>query len=246
MTWSWLVGSYHDQIVATGRQPVLLMLVGLVGGFGFIRTSTRLIKARVRWWPGNVSAGGVHLHHEFFGVLLMLGAGGVGFATRTNYPWRESLAFLFGIGAGLVLDEYALLLHLQDVYWTEEGRSSIDAVIVAVVLTGMLLVRAAPFGLGDISAGEASARWLVVSVVTVNLTLTLVTALKGKPWLALLSTFLTVVGVIGAVRLATPGSPWARSRYGPGAAALAARRAAPWERRKQRLINLIGGSSLPQ
>ena len=241
MNWTWLVGSYHDQVVQPGKQPVLLLLIGLVGGFVFIRTSTRLIRAQVKWWPGNVSAGGIHLHHEVFGVLLMLISGIVGFGVNTDWPWRDTLALLFGIGAGLVLDEFALLLRLQDVYWTKEGRSSIDAVIVTVLLTLMLLVRAVPFGLRDVSDGETSARWLVVGIVAVNLLLTLVTALKGKFWLALLSTTVVVTGVVGAFRIATPTSPWARWRYGPKEMERAAERAAPWTRRKQKVISLISG-----
>ncbi len=246
MDWSWLVGSYHEQIVASGKQPVLLLLVGLVGGFGFIRTSTRMIRAQVKWWPGNVSASGVHLHHEVFGVVLMLGSGAISFGVSSIHPWRDLLGLLFGIGAGLVLDEFALLLRLSDVYWSKEGRTSIDAVIVAVVLTGMLLVRAAPFGVDDLRPAEASTRWVVVGVVVVNLVLTLVTALKGKFWLALLSTFVTFVGIVGALRLATPGSPWARRRYDADEIERARRRAAPWDHRKQRIVSLIGGSPSPE
>jgi hypothetical protein len=240
--WSWLLGSYHDQIVASGKQPLLLLLLGLVGGFGFIRTSTRMIRAQVKWWPGNVSAGGVHLHHELFGMLIMLVAGAVSFTVTTIHPWRDILGFLFGVGAGLVLDEFALLLRLKDVYWTNEGRTSIDAVIVAVVLTSTLLVRAAPFGLDDLTPAEATSRWLVFTVVGVNHKQSLITALKGKFWLALLSTFLPVFGVIGALRLATPESPWARRRYSADKCAYAVHRAAPWALRKQRLVTLIGGS----
>jgi lysyl-tRNA synthetase class 2 len=186
----------------------------------------------------------VHLHHELFGVLIMLVAGTLGFAAGTDTPWRDLLALLFGIGAGLVLDEFALLLRLQDVYWSQEGRTSIDAVIVAVILTGMLLVSAAPFGVTAISDAEASARWSAMLIVGGNLCLTVITALKGKPWLALFSVTLPVVGLVGAVRLATPASPWARRRYRrrPGLLDRAADRAARWNRRKQRLITLIGGA----
>jgi hypothetical protein len=243
--WSWLVGNYHDEIVQPGKQPLLLLFVGLIGGFGFIRTSTRMIRAQVRWWPGNVSAGGIHLHHEVFGVLLMMVSGAATFAISTVHPWRDILALTFGIGAGLVLDEFALLLRLKDVYWTKEGRTSIDAVIVAVLVIAMLLVHAVPFGVDDLKPGEASARWLAVSIVSVNLFLTLVTALKGKPWLALFSTIITIIGVFGALRLATPQSPWAKRWYDADKCAAAARRAAPWVRRKQRLISLIGGSPTP-
>jgi hypothetical protein len=247
MTWSWLTHSYRDQIVAPGKQPIFMLLVGLVGSFVFIRTSTRLIRARVRWWPGNVSAGGVHLHHELLGMLIMLTAGTVGFALGSVTPWRELLALLFGVGAGLVLDEFALLLRLQDVYWSTEGRSSIDAVMVAVMLTAMLLVGVAPFGLSGIGNAEFSARWSSLLAVLVNLALSAVTALKGKPWLALLSVAVPVAGLVGAVRLATPNSPWARRRYRDRRDLIdrAARRQTRWTRRKQRLITLIGGAPNP-
>ncbi len=243
--WHWLFGSYHDEIVKSGKQPLLLLLLGLIGGFVFIRTSTRMIRAQVKWWPGNVSAGGIHLHHEVFGVMLMLITGAATFAISSVHPWRDILAAAFGIGAGLVLDEFALLLRLKDVYWTKEGRTSIDAVIVAVLLIVLLLVRAVPFGASDPRPGEFSARWVVVAIVSVNACLTLVTALKGKPWLAFFSTFATVVGVVGAIRLATPESPWARRRYSAEKCEEAALRTAPWKRRKGHLISLIGGKPSP-
>jgi hypothetical protein len=240
--WSWFFGSYHDQIVAPGKQPILLLLIGLIVGFGIIRTSTRMIRAQVKWWPGNVSAGGVHLHHELFGVVIMLASGIVSFGVSRLHPWLEILGFIFGFGAGLVLDEFALLFRLKDVYWSNEGRTSIDAVIVTVTLIGMLLVHAVPFGLRDVSSEEATSRWLVFSIVSVNLCLTLVTALKGKFWLALLSTCVTFSGLIGAFRLATPSSPWARKRYGDKEMERAQRRSVPWARRKHRLVSLIGGA----
>ncbi|GGM08825.1 hypothetical protein ACFFX1_01680 [Dactylosporangium sucinum] len=231
---------YNEQIVAAGKQPLLLLLAGLVGGFAAIRTSTRMIRAQVRWWPGNLTAGGVHLHHEFFGVLIMLVTGTLSF-TAVPSPWRDVLALCFGIGAGLVLDEYALLLHLRDVYWSREGRTSIDAVIAVTVVTIMLVVSTVPFGLNDVERREATTRWAVVGVVCLNLTLTVVTALKGKPWLALLSVATPFAGVIGAFRLASPTSPWARWRYGSRQMARAAERAAAWSRRKDRLITMLGG-----
>ena len=73
--WSWLLGSYHDQIVASGKQPLLLLLLGLVGGFGFIRTSTRMIRAQVKWWPGNVTPGGSDVGEAVgAGLLVTIGA----------------------------------------------------------------------------------------------------------------------------------------------------------------------------
>jgi FtsH-binding integral membrane protein len=243
--WTWVFGRYHDEIVAPGKQPLLLLLLGLIGGFVFIRTSTRMIRAQVKWWPGNVSAGGVHLHHELFGVILMLGTGAATFAINTVHPWRDILAAAFGVGAGLVLDEFALLLRLKDVYWTKDGRSSIDAVIVAVLVIVLLLVHAVPLGVNDPRPGELSARWFAVAIVVVNLGFTVVTALKGKPWSAFFSTFITFVGIVGALRMARPDSPWARRFYGPEKCEVATERAKPWRRRQAIFLSLIGGRPTP-
>ncbi|UWZ38771.1 hypothetical protein Drose_11400 [Dactylosporangium roseum] len=58
---------YNEQIVAAAEQPLLPLLAGLVGGFAGIRPSTRTIRVQVRWWPGNLTAAGVHPHHELPG-----------------------------------------------------------------------------------------------------------------------------------------------------------------------------------
>jgi hypothetical protein len=135
------VGSLYDRaIVDTGRQAELLFFVAFLISFGFIRTSAHMIRAEVSWWPGNVQVGGTHIHHLVWGILLLLIAGYVGVALRPGSPWHEIDAVVFGIGAGLTLDEFALWLNLRDVYWTQEGRRSIDAVIVVAILSGMVLV----------------------------------------------------------------------------------------------------------
>ena len=78
----------------------------------------------------------VHIHHLVWGVLLLLGVGyvwlaqvglGVGESSRRA---STSMAMLYGIGAALTLDEFALWLNLEDVYWTRKGRQSIDAIIL--------------------------------------------------------------------------------------------------------------------
>src|SRR5579884_2939683 len=123
--WHSLVADYRLRIVVPGREPLFLLLLGLVGSFVFIRFSVRMIRRGVRWWPGNITPGGLHIHHVVFGQVLML-VGGIGsFALRGDAALpREVLAVLFGVGCGLVLDEFALVLHLEDVYWSEEGRKS--------------------------------------------------------------------------------------------------------------------------
>jgi hypothetical protein len=135
------IGSLYDRaIVDTGRQSELLFFVAFLASFGFIRTSAHMIRAQVSWWPGNVEVGGTHIHHLVWGILLLLIAGYIGVAVRPDSPWHEITTVAFGIGAGLTLDEYALWLNLRDVYWSQEGRRSIDAVIVAATISGIVLV----------------------------------------------------------------------------------------------------------
>jgi hypothetical protein len=213
-------GWFQQQIVHTGRLPLFCFFVALVLGFGFIRLSVRLIRARVRWWPGNVVAGDVHVHHMVFGVVFM-GVGGVAqlAAPLHSLAWRSGAAVVFGLGTALVLDEFALILHLRDVYWSNEGRVSVDAVFAAAGVTALLLLGITPVG---VTNGPDYQRLLPEtpgSVATLHLAaaalfvLASVTLLKGKIWTGLLGLFVPVVFIVGAFRLARPGSPWARWRY---------------------------------
>src|SRR3954469_2573236 len=153
-----------------------LVLAGLLGGFLFIRTSARMIRAGVSWWPGNVqTGGGLHIHHLVWGICTVMLTGFLGFALHPGSPGREVLEVLFGIGCGLTLDEFALWLHLDDVYWTQEGRSSVDAVVVAVLIGGLVVFGAAPFDTGDMSS-----IWAIVAIVSLDLALVLVAIAKGK------------------------------------------------------------------
>lgn len=229
-------GWFDAQIVHTGRLPLFCFFVAFVAGFGFIRLSARLIRARVRWWPGNVIAGAVHVHHMVFGVVFM-GVGGVAELAAPVYslPWRSGPAALFGLGTALVLDEFALILHLRDVYWSNEGRLSIDAVFVATGITALLLIGVSPVGVQSVTAyqwlpGSPGAIATFTVVVVLLFALAVITLLKGKVWTGLAGLFVPPLFIAGAIRLARPGSPWARWRYRDRPAKLA--RAG---RREQRL-----------
>src|SRR5436309_13850572 len=106
-----------------GRGPAFLVLLAFLLAFGFIRTSARLMRSpKVSWWPGSVTTeSGLHLHHLVWGIVLLLVTGFLSFVTSSKSPWDELLAGLFGVGAGLTLDEFALWIHLRDVYCGEEG-----------------------------------------------------------------------------------------------------------------------------
>src|SRR5436853_5023189 len=153
----------------------------LLGSFLFIRTSARLIRSpRVPWWPGSVTTGsGLHLHHLVWGIVLLLTMGFLGFALEAGSPWHELLAVGFGVGAGLTLDEFALWVYLRDVYWTDEGRASFDAVVVAAVLGGQIVLGLAPVDLPNKTAAVTAV--LIADVTDVLLAAAAV--LKGKPLL---------------------------------------------------------------
>lgn len=229
---------FRQTIVETGRLPLFCFFTGMIAGFASIRFSTRMIRAGVRRWPGNVEPGGLHIHHVVFGVVMMLLGGTVGFAVPAGLTgWRAAAAALFGVGSALVLDEFALILRLRDVYWTQEGRLSVEAVFVALAALGLLLIGERPVFVSDIgdAVGEGGAEWAVGSGLAVfNFGLVAVTLFKGKFWTGFLGLFFPVLLVVSAVRLSRPDAPWARWRYrGPGG-----RRARKLERavRRERLL----------
>jgi hypothetical protein len=195
---------------AEGERAGLILLASLLVSFLLIRASTRLMRSpRVPWWPGSIQTeGGLHVHHLVFGIVLML-LGGFLLALRLESPWMELAAAGFGIGAGLTLDEYALWLHLKDVYWAEEGRQSVDAVIVAGLVGGLVLMGFLPF------STDSGAPAIVLSVL-LSLAVAAVAVLKGKVFLAVAGMLFLPAGLIGAIRLAKPDSPWARRRYPQG------------------------------
>lgn len=183
-----------------------------MGTFAFIRTSTHMIRAQVSWWPGNVSLGGTHVHHLVPGILAMLAFGYVGVVHQPDSPWHEIVTVLFAIGAGLTLDEFALWVELKDVYWEKEGRKSIDAMIVAGCLAGIVLVGFTAW-VDVASAVEDEVFAVVGSFGALGVALALVNAAKQKFGIAFAGLFVWPVGAVGALRLAKPRSPWARSLY---------------------------------
>jgi lysyl-tRNA synthetase class 2 len=226
-----------------GQLAGFLLLAGFLASFAFIRMSTRLMRSpRVPWWPGSVQTGGVHVHHLVFGIVLMMLAGFCGFAFQPTSPGLDVLAVAFGIGMGLTLDEFALWLHLQDVYWAEEGRQSVDAVIIAALIGGALVMGFTPL------EGRDTGSVLGIAVILVlDLAVAVVAALKGKYTVAVIGILVPVVSLVGAIRLAKPESPWARRRYRLGSEKLR-KATARYERSRERYRrwqDRIGGAPTP-
>ncbi len=231
----------HQFLGTDGQRAGFLLLAGFLVSWLFIRTSARMIRAQVSWWPGNVeTSGGLHIHHLVWGICLLMISGFLGFALQPDDPWMDVLAVLFGIGMGLTLDEFALWLHLQDVYWTDEGRSSVDAVVIALVFGGLVVLGAAPWDVTD-STGSI---WAIVATVAIHCTYLVICALKGKVWMVVFGLVIPIVGPVGAIRLGSPTSPWGRRRYKEGSKKLkrAQGRWAKVEARRHRALNAIAGA----
>jgi hypothetical protein len=246
VTPAWILSDFwYDQLVSHHRQALFIVLVSFLLSFGLIRLSARLGRsARFEWWPGSVvSDGGVHLHHLVWGIWLMLAGGALGFALFDSSGWREVAAAVFGIGAGFTIDEFALWVYLDDVYWAEEGRSSIDAAVIAAVLMLMLLVGARPVEIGTDNASEV----IFGSLVMAALLLLVATCFaKHRLLHGAVGFFLWPLAIYGAVRIGKPGSTWAKRWYGERKLAKAERRFPPdrrTERIKERLRDLIGGET---
>lgn len=228
-----------------GQRAGFVVLGSFLVSFLFIRTSARLIRSpRVTWWPGSVKTkGGLHIHHLVWGIVLILSAGFLSFALEPGSPGNEILAALFGIGAGLTLDEFALWVRLEDVYWTQEGRASLDAVVIATLLGGLILLGLAPFDLANRSSAISS----LALFVALDVLLCCLAIFKGKPILGLIGVFIPFASLAGAIRLAAPSSPWARRLYPADGRRMARSRArfARVRARRRRALNAIGGAPSP-
>jgi hypothetical protein len=241
---SFITDFWEKNLVAHDRQGVFLVLVGFVGSFAFIRMSTRMIRAEVSWWPGNIESGsGVHVHHLVFGIVTMMVGGTLGFTAFGHSPYTEISAFLFGVGAGLTIDEFALWYHLEDVYWAEEGRSSIDATVIAASLIGLIVIGVNPFEFDKQGEGIVPA----IATALLEIFVVAVCFLKGRRLHGVLGIFVPPLAIYGACRIGKPDSGWARRRYGerrPKKQAKAERRFHPGrrtDRYKEAFRDIVGG-----
>lgn len=215
----------HD-IIGRGRLPLLCCLVAFIVTFFVTRSFVRYIRHRAatglppRWWePRNIHIGSKHIHHVVVGVVLVMVSGVTLVALSINGNEAEvtAVAVVFGIGAALVLDEYALILHLSDVYWEEDGRTSVDAVFAAVAVGGLLVLGLHPLmffiNVWHDTTHSLLLRAALIAGTVLTLPLAIVVLLKGKVWTGLIGMFFVVLLVIGAIRLSRPHAPWARWRY---------------------------------
>lgn len=207
------MGHWFDQnFVEPGKLPLLLALAAFVLTFAVTRLITRMIRAG-RGPFRNFTPGGVHIHHVVPGVVLTI-VGGFGAVAGDRHGVTAGIcAVVFGMGAGLVLDEFALILHLDDVYWTEQGRQSVEVVVLTAALVLLVLAGFSPLGVDDLSGDEEEGRLNVILTLVVNFCFVLITLFKGKTRMAVVGTLIPFVALIGALRLGRPTSMWAKRFY---------------------------------
>jgi hypothetical protein len=203
--WHDITRAYDHRIQAPGKELHFLVLIAFVCSFAFIRTSAHMIRAQVSWWPGNVQTkSGTHVHHLVWGILLLLSMGYLGIAADFGSPWQELVAIAFGIGMGLTLDEFALWLNLEDVYWTAKGRQSIDAVVITASLLVIALL-GLQFWIDVWDAGlvlvgfDRGSAWIAIPIQAVGVALAVVCFRRGRKLAGLFGLFVPAVALIGAV-----------------------------------------------
>lgn len=218
----------NNLLPAAGPPPPLFYtFAGMLVTFLVTRGITRFIRRRSASGAEasgpvkDIIIGGVHIHHQVFGIAIITLAGIVLVAASPTGVGLAIVATFLGIGAGLAFDEFALWLHLDDVYWRAEGRKSVDAVAIVLVLTAV--VTAITGQLQDVSSDRELAQlirpvfwWVTALLILLTFVPATVCLLKGKPITAGVGVAYLPVGCIGALRLAKPNSWWSRHVYSDG------------------------------
>jgi len=117
------------------QRAALASWVAFTATFGAVRAITWSIRAG-RGPFKNVSAGGEHLHHYLWGIGMLAGVGAVAVRGTDRLRSHPAVAVSYGSGLALIVDEFALLLDLQDVYWAQQGRISVDLGVGGIAMTG--------------------------------------------------------------------------------------------------------------
>jgi hypothetical protein len=139
-----LLPAIHDvpvtfrERLSSGERAALMSWIGFTVTFGAVRGITYSIRAGKGPFR-NLSLGGEHLHHYIWGIAMVSGVGAIGVRGDDRQRRHPLVALVYGAGLALIVDEFALLLDLEDVYWARQGRISVDLGVSAVALGGTTL-----------------------------------------------------------------------------------------------------------
>lgn len=132
-----LRSAFHQEL-DPGRRAALLSWLAFTATFAGARGITYSIRAGKGPFR-NLSAGGAHLHHYMWGIGMLCGVGAIAVRGEDRHRRHPAVALSYGAALALIVDEFALLLDLKDVYWAKQGRISIDLGIGASALAGSYL-----------------------------------------------------------------------------------------------------------
>lgn len=216
---------HHLHELIDQRMSLILLFLAFITTFLATRGITRLIRAGKGPFRNNVK-GGVHIHHAVPGIILLVVGGIASVASSGTRPGAGISAVLIGVGASLVLDEFALILHLQDVYWAREGQLSVQVVALTAAAVGLLVLGVQPFTWESPSPAHA----VFFAGFALHVVCVLACVAKGKYSTAVIGAFLPPVAWWGALRMARPRSRWAK-RYSPEKLARSSARDVAFEKR---------------
>jgi hypothetical protein len=124
--------------VSTRENSMFNLLTSFAATFIAVRSITYLLRGGRTFGPfRTMRVGRRHIHHFVPGIVIALSAGSASILTRDE-EIEKWLALPFGVGMGLTLDESALLLELEDVYWSREGLLSVQITLAVMSLLGAL------------------------------------------------------------------------------------------------------------
>jgi len=126
--------AYHEEL-GPGQRSALLSWLAFTGTFAGLRALTYSIRAGKGPFR-NISVGGEHLHHYMWGIGLLSGVGAIAVRGEERHRRHPAVAVSYGAGLALIVDEFALLLDLRDVYWARQGRISIDIGVGGIAVAG--------------------------------------------------------------------------------------------------------------
>jgi hypothetical protein len=126
--------AYHEEL-GPGQRSALLSWLAFTATFAGLRGLTYSIRAG-KGPCRNISVGGEHLHHYLWGIGLLSGVGAVAVRGDERQRRHPAVAVSYGAGLALIVDEFALLLDLRDVYWARQGRISIDVGVGGIAMAG--------------------------------------------------------------------------------------------------------------
>ncbi|GAA1312154.1 hypothetical protein ACQPZA_05815 [Pseudonocardia xinjiangensis] len=126
---------FHEDL-GPGERATLVSWLAFTATFAAVRLVTYSIRDKKGPFR-NVSVGGAHIHHYMWGIGLLSGVGAVAVRGDDRVRRHPLVAGAYGSGLALIVDEFALLLDLQDVYWAKQGRVSVDLGVGAVALGGV-------------------------------------------------------------------------------------------------------------